>query len=125
MASRRASSQRGLVVGLHDDGPSVPELVDAFHGSRHCVHHVGAHALDRDDPGADRPRVAVLHDQEGYRLVLLLPPGEGVVEADLRHSPGLSWHTEVHGVISSPGDAHFAPDAKGEVRRLVGFYLRA
>ena len=103
----------------------MPELVDALHGPLHCMRHVGADALDGDDPRADRARVAVLHDQESHGLLLRLAPDEGVVEADLRHSSGLPRHSEVRGVVSAPRDAHFAPDAKRQVRRLMGLHFRA
>ena len=44
---------RGLVVRLDDNGAAVPEVVDAFDCTLHCVRHVGADALDGDDPHAN------------------------------------------------------------------------
>ena len=77
------------------------------------MRHVGTHAFDGDDPRAGRARVSVIHDQEGHRLHLRLPPHKGVVETDLRHSPELTGDTEVRGVVPAARDALLAPNAEG------------
>ena len=85
----------------------------AFHCALHGVRHVGTYALDGDDPGAGRARVAVLHDQEGNRLHLLPSLHKGVVETDFWHPSGFAGHADMGGIVPAARDALLAPDAEG------------
>ena len=110
-----------LVVALKDDRLALrdTEATDTLEGQGRRSY--GAVALAGNAPGAHRPRLPVLEDEDGRNRVLLVTPHEGIVHMDFWDGRLLlvAGRSPVGRVVASPRDAVRAPRAVREVRGLV------